>query len=388
MTSGNARIFGAGIAGLAAGLALARQNWSVTIDEKSAEASEIGAGIQLGPNATRILHDWGLAEALKRIGYVPDALRVRRFSDGRILAQTSFSNLAQTYGSPYYTLKRADLHRMLLDAASAAGVSIRFGHAATALSPELKDADLILGADGLHSAIRKSVDANRAPVFTGYEAWRAMQPMPSETLLQGVTMWFGHGKHCVTYPVGAPGERVLNIVFIRQAGAAREGWSNGAAAEDARPFFREACRALRTVVNPVPEWKLWSLFDMQPVRSAAGKTALVGDAGHPVLPFLAQGAGMAIEDAGLLASMIALNGGGPLPAWALNRFADARGARAGRVRDSAKGNGRIYHLSGFRAFARDLAIRSMSGSKLLSRYDWLYDFDSADAARMLMQNPD
>jgi salicylate hydroxylase len=376
-----AHVIGAGIAGLSAALALSKQGWQVSVREKADGASESGAGIQLGPNATRVLIDLGLGPDLERIAFAPVPLCVRRFSDGAVLARTDFSTLTERLQAPYLTLRRADLHQMLLKAAQASGVTVSFGQPFQSLA-ELSRADLLIGADGLHSSVRAALFPGKQPRFTGYEAWRAMVPL-ADPASRDVTLWLGSGKHCVTYPVGPAGQGQFNIVFVRRATTERNGWQNAVSTGEEHSFFRDAAGALRDSVLPAVDWRVWSLFDMAPVAATAGNIVLIGDAAHPVLPFLAQGAGLAIEDAGVLGQLAALRKGMPGPD-ALNAFAQSRRRRAARLQQAAAQNGKLYHLAGPLGFARDLAIRAMSGKALLSRYDWLYDFESGPAAKALI----
>lgn len=378
-----AAVAGAGIGGLAAALCLRRAGFAVDVYERAERIEEVGAGLQMSPNASRILVDLGLADDLARVAVSPSTLEVRRMEDGAVLAAAPLSALPGRFGAPYWCLRRADLQRALLDAAARADIAIHTGSAVRGFGDDgglrvsrfdadgrrVGDlaADVVVGADGIHSALRADAAGTHRPRFTGYVAWRAMPPAaaaPALFRLPVVRLWLRPGRHLVQYPVAA-GDAVNVIAVARGPEPKEEDSAAGAPAG----FFDGACEALRALEAAVGRWRIWPLRGMAPAPMARGALALVGDAAHPILPFLAQGAALAIEDAAVLAKT--LSDGADVPA-ALSRYDAARRPRAERVRAAALANGRRYHMPWPLSVARDAAIRALGGEGLLRRYDWLY----------------
>lgn len=364
---------------------------AVTIAERRTGFGESGAGVQLSPNAGAVLDGLDLRLPVKRASVTTHRLVVRRWHDGAQLAEMPMS--ADQNEPPFRVMRRADLHMLLLDAARALpnvrlvigrGVSeiaqSHDGVTATLLAgsgqTETVTALAVIGADGLWSRCRELIGDASPPVFTGYEAWRALAPAAAAPTRDAeVTLHLGAGRHAVNYPVA--GGRETNLVIIHAAREAREGWSREG--EPARLAARVAGAdpALRRLAASATDWRVWSLFDRKPAAMAKGRIALLGDAAHPVLPFLAQGAALAIEDAAVLARELAgaLEGGGAadVPA-ALAAYARARAARVARVQATSRGNGRAYHLGRPWSLARDLVMRGLGADGLRRRHDWLYDW--------------
>jgi len=384
-------IAGGGMGGLAAALACGRAGWQPRVYEQAARFTEVGAGIQLGPNATRVLEGWGLAKALSAVAAFPRQLRVRSAHDGAQLGLLRLGEtIAQRYGAPYATLHRADLQAVLLDAVRAAGIHPRLSSRVVAVLPSddgvtvdveahgRVEGEALIGADGLWSSVRTRVWGDRPPRATGHLAYRGViaQPdLPSELRSHDVNVWLGPRMHLVAYPVRGGGE--LNVVAIvqgRSPGPA-EDWDQEALAVELQRAMGRLCTPLRDLVRAMPSWRLWSLNDRPPMGSAdemaRGRVALLGDAAHPMRPYFAQGAGMAIEDAAELARLLALKPGRnvDVPA-ALRGYALNRWRRGARVQALSRRNGRIFHATGLVRWGRDFALR-MSGERLLDQ-PWLY----------------
>lgn len=397
MSAPHILIAGAGIGGLTAALALGRQGIGITLIERRTMLDEVGAGIQISPNASRILIELGLAGALAREAVAPERVDIRRWDRPRSYATIPMNDRSERYGAPFWVIHRADLHQTLLDAVRQlpnlrlligrtleSAATTQDGVTVTTRSekgePETLSGLALIGADGLWSAARRLSGDASAPVFTGYEAWRTLVPIgdvPAFMRQPAVGLWLGPGHHGVHYPVR--GSRLLNLVVVRDAASPREGWNTPGDASQIAAFAQGACQPLRDCIAAAPSWQVWSLNDRRPATMAKGHIALLGDAAHPVLPFLAQGAALAIEDAAVLARLI----GRTLRAApaarakadmqnALRDYDSLRRARAGRVRDEARANGRRYHLGWPLARARDLFIASRGPEAMLTRLDWLY----------------
>ncbi|MFM2083417.1 MAG: hypothetical protein RLY95_235 [Pseudomonadota bacterium] len=367
-------IAGAGIAGLSAALALSRSNHAVTVLEQALALSEVGAGIQLGPNAMRILMDWGLGEAIRDKGCEPMHLIIRDARDDRVLTSRSLNDLGaarQKYGAPHVCIRRADLQSVLLQAAQDAGANVLAGHTALGLQDSqfspLVDFDALLGCDGLHSKVREDLLANTRhggkPHTTGHTAYRAMLDMsllPLALRSQSVQVWLGASQHVVVYPVN---QWQLNIV-IAQEGAPTL----------ASPMSAQL-HALIAAVQANGGFTTWELFHRSPMLSkkfyAKGHVALLGDAAHPMLPYLAQGAAMAIEDAQALGHAVAsqTNVGA-----ALQAYAKARWQRNARVQIQSQMQGFAFHASGLMRLARDAVLRA--AGERLTAMPWLYDYQN------------
>jgi len=386
-------IVGAGIGGLTAAIALARRGIAVTIVEKRTGFGESGAGIQISPNAGRVLEALDLRLPLKRASVSMDGLVVRRWRDGSEIAAMLMGVDAE--GTPFRTLKRADLHMLLLDAARTLP-NIRLimgrsldacaqdgdGIAATIVSEtgqtESIRALAAIGADGLWSRLRELSGDTSPPAFTGFEAWRTV--IPATTAQEArICLHLGASRHAVHYPVA--GGREINLVIMRAATEAREGWSRQGDADLLESHLAKASPALRQLARAAASWQVWSLFDRPPAVMAAGRIALLGDAAHPVLPFMAQGAALAIEDAAVLARLLAAGlqaqgAAGISPALA--GYARRRAERVTRVQAGSRDNGRAYHLGRPWSFGRDLVMRRLGPAGMRRRYEWLYDWRDAD----------
>jgi salicylate hydroxylase len=381
-------IAGAGIGGLTAALALTRAGFRAVVLEQAARLEETGAGIQLSPNATHVLFDLGLGERLRPLAVAPDAIRIVNGASGRDIVRVPLgATAAQRYGAPYWVIHRADLQAVLaITIAENPDVTLRLGtrvedfaihqHGVTVQARDARgqrdeQGIALIGADGLWSALRTRLGERAAPRFARRTAWRAVVPaarLTDEFRASVTGLWLGRDAHLVHYPV--KGGREINIVAIMRDEWREPGWSAlGQQGELAARFagFAPPARALIAVPD---RWQKWALFDRPPGRvRTKDPVTLLGDAAHPMLPFLAQGGAMAIEDAAVLASCL---GRDEDIARALRTYERARCARVARAQREARRNAWRYHLSGPLGFARNAFLGAMGGEKLLRRYDWLY----------------
>ena len=384
-------VAGGGIGGLAAALACARAGWQVRVLEQSPVLQEVGAGIQLGPNATRVLHGWGLAAALAERAAFPDRVQVRSAQSGAELAVLALGGRSQRlYGAPYAAIHRADLQQLLLAALQPLPeVELLLGRAFARyqIEPELPgitvvdqhnkalQGELLVGADGLYSQVRQQLLGDGPPQTTGHLAYRALvtqSALPAPLRSQQVTVWLGPQLHVVQYPVRA-GELLNVVAFIHgQLPDSLHGWDHGTNAADLLAALAGTHAQLQDLLRQVPSWRLWIMRNRPPVahaeQMAGGPVALLGDAAHPMSPYLAQGAGMAIEDAAELAQALTMEAV-ELP-LRLRRYALNRWQRCARVQARAARNGQIFHAVGPLRVGRDLALRLL-GERLLDM-PWLY----------------
>jgi salicylate hydroxylase len=368
-------IAGAGIAGLTSAIALARRGFTVSLFERAPALQEIGAGIQLSPNATAVLHRLDLMEALRPHAVEPEAIEIRNGITGWMLAAIPLGATARRrYGMPYWLIHRADLQAVLLDAAQReARIELRLGCAVHGLretqdgvfvdigGAEESRADILAAADGVHSQLRTKHFGNSGARPLGHSAWRATVPAG---VLAGagsrpvIGLWLGRAAHIVQYPV--EGGRSTNVVVIAKSGS-RE------ASPPSSPFGAEAYRLLDTI----PSWDTYPLFDTDWSEPwVRGRSVLVGDAAHAMPPSAAQGGAQAIEDAWTLADTLA--GISRDVVAALHAYGQRRRHRITRVARAARRNLRVFGMTGPSAFARDAILRALPASVLLRRLDWLF----------------
>jgi salicylate hydroxylase len=390
-------IAGAGIGGLTAALALARQGFRIVVLEKAERLEEAGAGLQLSPNASRVLIDLGLQPRLAPRAVTPEAISIMSARSGGEIARLPLGEAATARaGAPYWVVHRADLQAALQaevidhpdielrlgcqfeDVAShAKGLTVAHRSSATR-QQELALA--LVGADGIWSSVRNHLFPKVQPQFSGLIAWRGTldaAQLPREYAARRVQLWMGPNAHLVAYPIS--GAQQINVVAVVPGTWNRPGWSApGDIAEIKNAFASSPWPgAARMMVGAVDSWRKWALFTVpEGSEWTAGASALLGDAAHAMLPFAAQGAGMAIEDAAVLARCLGetQRDGGPTIAAAMQRYAQLRRSRVARMARAARSAGRIYHLTGPVAFARDLTIRAMGAKRLLARQNWIYDW--------------
>lgn len=389
-------IAGAGIGGLTAALAIAQRGFGVAVFDQAQRLEEVGAGIQLSPNASRILIALGLGEQLRRHVVAPEELRVMNARTARILARAPLGAVAEKrYGAPYWVIHRGDLQAVLIEAVRAhpdivlhLGTRVEDfamqedGVTISARASEHRFEDrgaALIAADGLWSNLRRRLGHRRQPRFARRTAWRALAPaaaLEPELRAPAVNLWFGTRAHLVHYPVR--GGSLLNVVAIIRDNWREPGWSAPGERADvlaryAAPMWSAPTRAILAAPQ---HWQKWALYDRAPLaRWGKGAVTLLGDAAHPMLPYLAQGAAMAIEDAAVLAQRLADTRSDP--AAAMRRYERQRRARTARAQRAARRNGIVYQLGGPGAFLRTLALSAIGGERLLARYDWLYGWTPA-----------
>ncbi len=386
-------VAGAGIAGLTAALALARAGLRTTVLEQAAKLEETGAGVQLSPNATRILIDLGLSERLAPSIVVPEAIRVMSGGSGREITRIPLGATAERkYGAPFWLIHRGDLQAALVGAAQntldvtlklglrlddfathANGISVQATRGREVIDER---AAALIGADGLWSMVGDKLRVQRKPTFAHRTAWRALVPtesLPLHFRSDMIHLWLGLEAHLVMYPVKAG--RLINIVAIVHDEWNETGWSAAGKRDDIMRHFARFSWAedVRRLVGIPDRWLKWALYDRtSPFAGATGPVTLIGDAAHPMLPFLAQGAGMAIEDAVVLADNLKATPGDVEKG--LRAYEAARRKRTERAQQVSRQQGKLYGQTGPAAFIRNFGMKMLGGEKLLTRYDWLYSW--------------
>ncbi|MEL7304027.1 MAG: FAD-dependent monooxygenase [Pseudomonadota bacterium] len=395
-------IAGAGIGGLAAALALSRCGFNVEIFERRSDPDETGAGIQVGPNGIKVLRALGVAPDLAAVAHVPDAIVPRLGEDGRALPELPLGRwIENRHGAPYWTLRRRDLHRVLRTAIDAAasvkvttGVGVEGfasggpgGDVAIALSDaQTHTAALLIAADGQSSRLRAQI-VPQHPVGggTAYSASRTTIPIDAagdnKQARTSVGVWFSPHGHLVHYPVNAG--RELNVVLISrridETAASRSVLDNAARDGVIADLLAVAPSLAAGTVDALRSatWGRWQMEHVPPLGSwTSAGAALLGDAAHPIAPFLAQGAVMALEDAIVLATELARARCDVRPLQeGLAAYENARRSRVEKVRLQARNNGRIYHMRGNLGRVRNVGMRLAGGPRLMASYDWLYGWD-------------
>jgi salicylate hydroxylase len=382
---------------LTASLALAARGFRILIIETAERLEEAGAGLQLSPNATRILIDLDLHARLSARALVPEAVSIMSARHGGEICRLPLGEAAALRaGAPYWVMHRADLQAALLEqvrdhpdielclgaaiesaAAHGKGVTLDVRHGMTGRQ---ETAWALIGADGVWSALRNQLFPEARPLFSGLTAWRGTieaAQLPHDMTARHVRLWMGPDAHLVAYPMS--GGKQINIVAVVPDAWKQPGWSAPGDAADIKRRFAQArwSEPARTLIGAVEGWRKWALFTISPMAAwHRDAMALLGDAAHAMLPFAAQGAGMAIEDAAVLAQCLgeAADENADGAAAALARYTRSRRARVARVQALAQRNGQIYHLGGAAALARDLAIKAMGPRRMLARQDWIYNW--------------
>jgi salicylate hydroxylase len=389
-------IAGAGIGGLSAALALVRRGFPVRVIEQARGLAEIGAGVQISANGAHALFSLGLEAALERVWCEPAGKEIRLWSTGETWKLFDLGAVSrERYGAPYFMIHRADLHRILLEAVmSAAPDCIALGMRATGFEQDENSVTLtcesgqrvtgsaLIGADGVHSRIRNELFGQMPARFTGLLAWRGLVPM--ERLPQRLrrlvgTNWVGPGGHVVHYPVRSG--TLLNFVGTAERNDWQvESWTERGTIEEALNDFKGWNADVETIIRNIDAPFKWALLGREPLAQwTKGRVTLLGDAAHPTLPMMAQGANMAIEDGVVLARSFAAHDDA---ATALRAYEDARRDRTSRLVRAANDNAARFH---------NLALGNADGAaryvdsewqeaKVKQRYDWVFEYDPVQVA--------
>jgi salicylate hydroxylase len=380
-------IAGGGIGGMAAALGLAQKGFSSVVLEKSAEFSEIGAGIQLGPNAFHAFDYLGVGDAARERAVYVEKLRLMDALAGEEIVHIPLDEpFRERFGNPYAVVHRADLYGALFDACTAAGgIELR---ANAAVDRYEQDGDSVtvylsngepatgralIGADGLWSKVREQVVGDGAPRVSGHTTYRSVIPveqMPEDLRWNAATLWAGPKCHIVHYPLS--GWKVFNLVVTYHNDAPEPVAGLTVSKEEVRRGFEHIHPRAQQIIEHGNDWKLWVLCDRDPVENwVDGRVALLGDAAHPMMQYYAQGACMALEDAVCLAHMMETHGGNLDTAF--EAYRQQRVVRTARVQLGARAIGdHIYHPSGAHALVRNSIMQGLSANDWYDRLDWLY----------------
>ncbi|MBI1362337.1 MAG: monooxygenase [Alphaproteobacteria bacterium] len=386
-------VAGAGIGGLCSALALSRCGVDVDVIERSPQISEVGAGLQLSPNAMKVIRALGVEDAVAAKSCRPDALELRLGKSGRTVFSIPMGDEAvRRYGAAYLHVHRADVIDALRAAVEDAGVRIRLGTEVASYAQdgdtvsigldtgEVVVADGLVGADGLKSAVRKRMFGPEAPLFTGAVAWRILSPANvAPDLPNGAVVWAGRRQHAVTYRIrnGA----LINFVGVVEDPSWRiESWHEPGDPEALMKRFAGWTDPLRRVIAAAEVCNRWALFDRNPLPEwSRGRVTLLGDACHPMPPFQAQGAAMAIEDAFVLSRCLVADAGNPVAA--LRRYETIRRPRTTRMLQSARDNMDVFHrsnaLTQLATYGPMRLANSLAPAFVRSRQDWIYSHDVA-----------
>jgi salicylate hydroxylase len=387
-------VIGAGIGGLAAAVGLHRAGFSVDVYEQAPELTEVGGGINMGPNAVRVLQRLALGAQLDRVGVRPAGTHQRRWQDGRTLQKSVLNpRCEELYGAPHMTFHRCDLLAAI--AAGFPSERIHLGHRLVSFDDDGEKieahfdngsrltVDVLVGADGIHSVVGAQLFGTEAPEFAGCVAYRGLVPIERVAALgigDGNQSWVGPGAHFVHYPIAAG--RLLNFVgWTEHDTWNREDWTDRATIERALAAFADWHPQLRNIISAADTCFIWALFDRDPLpRWSVGRVTLLGDACHPMYPFMGQGAAQAIEDGAALAAC--LFAGTDDPAAALARYERLRLPRVSRLQAMSRANKHRFHMpDGPEQEARDAEwlrlMNSGSGERSPDAMRWLYDHDPA-----------
>jgi 2-polyprenyl-6-methoxyphenol hydroxylase-like FAD-dependent oxidoreductase len=378
-------IVGGGVSGLASAIALAKSGHSIRVLEQSANIEELGAGLQLGPNGVRALERLGAWAELERKTFAPPSLRIMDALTGEAIRSFSFEGFSTRFGAPYLVAHRRDLlHALLTTARSVAGIEILTAHEVKSLAwnqqkPILTlrggkkfSAAAVIGADGLRSSIRRCLLADGPPMSHDQLIYRALIPrITAPALSSDVVLWLYPGGHVVHYPVS--GGHDINIVAVIECSRASEARSSDPAPADVAAAFDAMCPDLRYVLGLPRNWGTWAAADRPPVKTwGTGAATLLGDAAHPMLPSLAQGAVAALEDAVTLGDCVASEPDFPA---AFRKYETIRRPHTSRLQKKARTQLALYHWRGWRGRLRNCFLKFVPESYFFSRIAWIYVWD-------------
>jgi 2-polyprenyl-6-methoxyphenol hydroxylase-like FAD-dependent oxidoreductase len=382
----NLLVAGGGIGGLAAAFVLARHGHAVTVLEQSAAFGEIGAGIQLGPNIFKMFDYLGLTDAVSQVAYFPPGMGMNDVRTGEKVVRVALGETARAaYGFPYGVIYRADLHDVFLQACQAQpAVTLRTGCKVEGFEQdgrgvrvqlaggETLQGDALVGADGLWSRVRQAIVGDGKPRVSGHIAYRAVlrrEDVPPHLWHDDVVLWGGEKTHLVHYPLRR-GE-LFNLVAVFHSNKYDEGWNTFGDTSELQERFAGAVPQVRELLSKIETWKMWVLCDREPVKNWSDRrVTLLGDAAHPMLQYLAQGAGQAIEDAVVLGEALKFTGGDVEQAFL--KYQQARYLRTGRVQLTARFYGDIYHAAGVTRELRNQMFQGGQESAGFAGLKWMY----------------
>lgn len=381
-------VAGAGIGGAAAAVALSRSGWDVTVLEQAPEIGEVGAGIQIGPNGVRALTALGLAERVEDVAFSPRALEMRWGLTGEKIFKAELLRAGlDRWGAPYWHVHRADLLHALLGALQDnPHVTLRTGSRVTdyreheggvsvMLGEKQLEADLLVGADGIHSRVRELLNGPDQPGFTGNVAWRVTVPteaLGSHAPPPTACVWVGAGKHAVTYRV-RNGKLANLVAVVEHSTWSSESWTTAGSRAEALADFEGWHPTITSMLGLATQHHRWALYDRPPMDCWSSRhVALLGDACHPMLPFQAQGASMALEDSVVLASSLA---NASSIAAGLAGYVDARRPRTSKVQAASRANATAFHKASRRAYVPLTLVAALSPDLVRKRFDWIYGYD-------------
>lgn len=379
-------VVGGGIGGLASAIAFARLGYAVEVFEQAAAFKEIGAGIQFGPNGFRMLERLGLRNALDDLAVFPDDLVLMDSVSGEEVTHISVgADFQKRFGYPYSLIHRADLHVVLLEACEANNVRLRPGHTVESFDDdgssvrvhlntgETVEGLCLIGADGLWSKTRAAIVGDGPPRRSGHIAYRAVLPIedvPEQFRRNAMILWGGPKNHLVQYPLR--GGKLFNLVAVFHSDRYAEGWDTEGNPEELYARFEGTCDQVQNLLRRIDTWRMWVLCDRDPVANwSRGRVTLLGDAAHPMLQYLAQGACMALEDAVVMAESVAARKGAFAAAFV--DYEQARYKRTGRCQLTARLYGEFYHAKGVARELRNEMLMSRTQQQHFDGLAWIYE---------------